>query len=124
MCVIARFQFQLEESLYTACCKDSVHELLKTKISKERISIELKYMLTHSDYERAILLLTSTSLLNNILCIPKEIKYIDNEIRIRGVTSLILLSTCIEMSKSYSKVVFTLFSSLNSNENLLRREQR
>lgn len=85
--------------LYNACSEPSVHELLRTKISKERIAIELKHMLSHPSYEKAVNLLYSTQLLRQIIRIPSStINKTDNascshfEIVCRGVASLQLFS--------------------------------
>ena len=38
------------ENLLVACCQSSVHEALKTKVSKERVNIELENMLEVCKY--------------------------------------------------------------------------
>ena len=119
----------MTSELLEACSDKSVHELLKTKISKERIAIELGYMLTHPSYERAVNTLYSTNLLMQILHVPPStIDKVQNtscsppSLINRGVASLQLFSKFHLLSTSYTRLQQTIDALHQSQE--LSKDQR
>lgn len=68
-----RFNFTLHPDLLHACSQPSVHSLVHAKVSKERVAIELNYMLAHPSYERALHLLFTTRLLHQLFTLPPTI---------------------------------------------------
>lgn len=124
-----RFGFTMTSDLLEACADKSVHELLKTKISKERIAIELSHMLSHPSFERAVNTLYSTQLLMQILHIPPStFDKVQNtscsplNIISKGVASLQLFSRLCSLCPSFPSLAKTIDALHESQE--LSKEQR
>ena len=124
-----RFGFSMTSDLLEACSDTSVHELLKTKISKERIAIELGHMLSHASFERAVNTLYSTQLLSQILPVPPSTIDIHKNssssplnIICRGVASLQLFSKFHLLSPSFPSLSQAVNELIESQE--LCKEQR
>jgi tRNA nucleotidyltransferase/poly(A) polymerase len=69
----ARFGFAIDSEAVQACRDPQVHANLHTKVSRERLRIELMKMLEAPSAERAIVLLHSFGLLQGLVVLPQVI---------------------------------------------------